>query len=432
MVVVVGLAILILAVWALFNPLMGLIGLLGILFVRPGELYPVFDAIHVERVFSVIAMLSFLFHERRLLVPNVSKSLLRFWGSLFCTVPLSFWPGGAFQASLDFGKTIIYHLLIVNLATTLRRFKTLVTCLCLFICWLAGSSFYLYYTGDFAFKMGVDRARGVNALSEDPNALGITVVTALPLFLLLLKKDAGPIRWVMMPLTAMCMWTVILTGSRASTFTFVLMAMAYAFTRKRPGLCFVGIIVFLAALWVVMPEQYHRRLETIQALSQDESYQGRVQAWEAAWQMFKNNPLTGVGPTMFSDARGAESGHWKNVHSLYLEIIAELGLVGTVAFAAFLISIFRENRRLTRQLKAIRACPSWFREFPTACNLSLIGLLIAGYSSHSLFRDTWYFMAGLTSAASLVAKIEARKVEADKKDASAAIPPVLEPAEVGA
>src|SRR5205814_7213308 len=242
----------------------------------------------------------------------------------------------------------------------------------------------------------------LNNMSNDPNALGITLVTTLPFLAIFCYRNAGRIRWLAMPLLGLCVWTIVLTGSRASYITLGLLAILYALSSKQRVAAVLAVVVLAGALWAVMPVQYQDRLKTVNDLAEDESYQGRVAAWHAAWDMFKSNPLTGVGTTMFIDSRGAASGHWLNVHSLYFQILAELGLLGTLAFGFFLFSIFQQNQRMRQELEKLPDCPQWLSNFPRACNLALIGLLVAGYSSHSLYRDNWYLLVGFSTAAIFV------------------------------
>ena len=42
--------------------------------------------------------------------------------------------------------------------------------------------------------------------------------------------------------------------------------------------------------------------------------------------------------------------------------------------------------------------PSYIVGFPVACNFALIILLIAGYTSHNLYRSTWFMLASLSGA----------------------------------
>jgi O-antigen ligase len=79
---------------------------------------------------------------------------------------------------------------------------------------------------------------------------------------------------------------------------------------------------------------------------------GRADLWRAAWHDFEAHPIIGSGA-------GSYEGYWlqhrttplqvKNAHSLYLETLAELGIVGfvllIVALAAPLVAAFRVRRQ---------------------------------------------------------------------------------------
>src|SRR5438270_2140708 len=153
--------------YSVASPFIGTIGLLGVIFIRPGEIYPSLDPLHIERVLSIVVMAAFLFHGNRLQFPKVTKALLIFWAAMFCSVPASFWPGGALQASVDFGKAVIYYLLISNLATTSRRLRWMLITFCVMVGWLAGQALVEYIKGASHYAMGVDRAIGLNSMSND-------------------------------------------------------------------------------------------------------------------------------------------------------------------------------------------------------------------------------------------------------------------------
>src|SRR5260370_41144501 len=90
----------------------------------------------------------------------------------------------------------------------------------------------------------------------------------------------------------------------------------------------IGTVVLVAVIWLALPSQDRARIATVDHLSADDSDQGRIQSWSAAWEMFKHNPLTGVGVGEFTAAHGAMAGHWLNVHSLYFQLLSEMALVG--------------------------------------------------------------------------------------------------------
>ncbi len=89
----------------------------------------------------------------------------------------------------------------------------------------------------------------------------------------------------------------------------------------------------------------------------DVSARGRYQYWQSSIDAFETEPLLGIGPGTFEFwwARGGDADaaiFVRNAHSLYLETLAELGLVGfllVLAFTAFAL--------VTGALRAWRAAP---------------------------------------------------------------------------
>ena len=80
-----------------------------------------------------------------------------------------------------------------------------------------------------------------------------------------------------------------------------------------------------------------------------------IDAWKAGLHMFVHNPLTGVGVDCFPYAYGSgefsSRSSYLRPHNMYVQIIAELGIVGLLAFGAFIIYVLRENIRLRKRLR---------------------------------------------------------------------------------
>ena len=406
MVFVLAGALAILSIWALLDPFIGLLALVAVNTVRPGELYPVFNTLHVERIFAILVLLSFAAHRCPISFRAPTKALLAFWGALLLGIPFAFWPGGAFSNWLDFGRIVVYFILIANLVNTPKRFRLFLTVYSGLIGWLAVSSLVLYFQGKSEVRMGIQRAVGLTSNADDANALGLTLVALLPFLFLLVQKEDEPGKYekwrrgLMIGLAAICLCTIILTGSRSAFFTMLFMGFLFALTRRRALLYLCLASVLVSAAWFAIPEQYQNRYRTVENLQADESYQGRVTAWSFAWQLFLHHPITGAGIGMFPQARGVQTGHWLNVHSLFFQILSETGLLGAITFGYFLIATYRKNRSLRRKMLKRKNVPAWLHGFPLACNLSLAALLFAGWGAHSLYRDTWYLLAGLSAALS--------------------------------
>jgi O-antigen ligase len=413
--VVLGLIILF-AGWSLVNPYVGLIGLLGINIIQPGELFPALDALHVERVMAILVLVSLLIHHGRFVFSKPTKALLLFWLATFLSVPFAFWRMGALLTAIDFSRVIIYHILIANLVNSQRRFRIFLIVFTVLIGWLAVSSYVAYLRGNFYNENGhFAREEGLTSSGGNPNELGLTLVSGLPLIALLWTRGKWRDRMLGFGVAGICIWAVIFTGSRSSFLSLLFLLAAYVFSTRRRIIFLPFALGLLALLWQVMPTEYQHRYLSVESLKGDESYQLRVVAWHAGWHMFLDYPLTGVGIGQFQFANGAKYWPlpgpkvWMNAHSLYVVLIAELGIIGTITFVAYLWTLFALNRSLRKAFVGDGDVPPWLRLYPTACNFSLLILLFVGYSSHDLYRSTWYMLGALTGCAQML--LEKNRIE---------------------
>ena len=398
-----------LAVAGMARPFYGLLGLMVVSILQPGELYPILAPLHLERSLGIIVLASTLLHGQKLLFPAPTKCFLAFYAAMWLAVPLAFWRSNSFMACVGFIPMVVYHLMIVSLVIDTDRFRKYLIVFAGLTGYLAGSAYWEYHKGVMQVTMDIERAYGLTSSGGDPNSLANTLVFSLPfVFLLTTKDNSKKVRLAAWAVFAMSLITIISTGSRTAFFTFILLVMLTVVRNKKswkmlPLLPFAGIF-----LWMVIPQQYKARYETVDHLANDLSYQNRVRSWHGGIQMFLSNPLTGIGPDNYAIANGEKFWPgfpkvWLNAHSLYFQMLGELGLIGMIAWYSFLISMVVVNIRTSRKIRGDPTLPSYLRQFPGMCNVALIAMLVAGYSSHSLYRDTWYVLAALTGAAQYVA-----------------------------
>jgi len=242
--------------------------------------------------------------------------------------------------------------------------------------------------------MGIERAVGATTESNDPNHLGATLACTFPLFLLIALRDDRPWRRVLALAGAgVGVWTMALTGSRSALVGFVV-ALGYLCWTSRRRWVFAALAVgALVGGYSVLPEQYRQRYDSSQEL--DDSSQSRIAVWKTGLSMFADRPIAGVGLGCFSSANAAYTGSWLQPHSLYVQALAEIGLVGSIPFFAFLFQFMRRTRAGRKKLGED---PTWSFE-RTALDGILGGglvLLAAGIFGHSMLRRTWYFYAAIS------------------------------------
>lgn len=100
----------------------------------------------------------------------------------------------------------------------------------------------------------------------------------------------------------------------------------------------------------------------------DVSSSGRYQFWESAVDANQTDPLKGIGPGTFEfwwSRNGLYPGFVRDAHSLYMETLAELGIVGLVLIAAFGLGVL--GLGVARVLRAPPELRPYLAGATTAC-----------------------------------------------------------------
>ena len=85
--------IFVLAMVGLTRPYVGLLALLIVMELQPGELYPQLAPLHLERIVAALLLVAFLVHGQKFRFPMPMRWFLGFYGAMILSVPLSFWRG---------------------------------------------------------------------------------------------------------------------------------------------------------------------------------------------------------------------------------------------------------------------------------------------------------------------------------------------------
>lgn len=191
----------------------------------------------------------------------------------------------------------------------------------------------------------------------DPNYYAQIMVVLLPLSIdrffsekrLILRLISA---WAFM----VCAFTVVYTYSRGAFLAASIALIIYGF-RRRPNptqLVFVVLIAFL--VYQFLPSNYTSRIATLfdflpgtsNSTYSDSSFRGRSSENMVAINMFLDNPILGVGMGNYNNKYQEYSRQLgvdfrntaRSAHSLYLEILAERGLLGILSFLTMIYYTF--------------------------------------------------------------------------------------------
>jgi hypothetical protein len=130
----------------------------------------------------------------------------------------------------------------------------------------------------------------------------------------------------------------------------------------------LAIATMVVLMILIAPAKYGDRLRSItQEGSESGTGAERVYTWGIAWEMFKGNPLFGVGQgnapwefrkyeikAGFKEGFFGRSRAGRAMHSIYFTMLPELGMVGTFLIGGMIFYCFKDTNRIRDQLR-IRA-----------------------------------------------------------------------------
>lgn len=187
-------------------------------------------------------------------------------------------------------------------------------------------------------------------LGSEFNANAIASGAVFAFALIALKGEMGRISWFDWIVTGISLYVLVLSGSvkfffaALLMFSFLLARSAAAALKSRRARTFaiLGVLLVSASVvWVPQSALYGRILDkyerSISAEKTEAMFDNRAAQYLIGYSAFEENPINGIGLRGFV----AYSGHTAPLHSEYLVQLVEGGLIGSVLFLIFNLSIVR-------------------------------------------------------------------------------------------
>ena len=422
-----------------YSPIAALILYLVFFLAWPQEWAPYFNYLppFTERIIGFMVMgslaVSWIIKQRSsFYLGRAGYGLVAFIVALALTVFTAYWLTQYKNCMVDMLRFLTVFVLIVQICDTPKKLKTVVLLYFILTGIMATLSVVNYYNGIFQYTMGIQRALGHGLSYADPNSHAANLAYCLPVMLYYLKETRG--KWdriLILLIGLMCVWNIVLTGSRTSMIgTLFLAGVVVVRSKQRLAYGFLALIM-LVALIMVMPEQYKDRFMTATEVVTDEgpdqSAKGRIEGLRDGFLLFLKHPITGVGAGCYQVARGMEFGEYVSSHFMLGELIADGGIIGTGTFVFFIYALFwsiRESRRYLRNRRKNRD-NRFLLGLVEGIMVSLWVLFLQGLGTHNLYRFNWYFFAALVAVAHRLTVIARAAEEAEETDETDPSPPAL-------
>ena len=195
---------------------------------------------------------------------------------------------------------------------------------------------------------------GLTGLLGNANDAGVYLLVTLIVAASLAMESRGGLRRAAIAMTALIavgmFATVTLTTMIAAIAAFGVLAMARVRARWRFALVALAIAIVFAGIAMsssAIRKRVHESVGLVRSGNVSRALSGRPNAWLAAWRMFAQHPLVGVGPgcfkyQFFDEKIGIARDHpmlgmelWQNfgeAHNDHLQVLAETGLPGYALF----------------------------------------------------------------------------------------------------
>ncbi len=387
-------------------------------YMRPQEFVPGLSALRLPLLTETLLIISLLLSGRLSLRHTQTKLFLALFALMAVHVPLAtnnFW---AFWTLYGLMATFFLYLGVIAVARTPADMQALMSV------WLVihvGLAVYGLATG----------GRGIGGFIGDENDFALTINMAIPIAYFLRYTARSKVRnLLLLGAVAVFTLTTMVTFSRGG-FIGLLAIGLYVWLGSPRKLRSALVVMFLVLIAVALaPKNYGDRIRSITEEGTTEgTAEDRIYEWKIGMKMFADNPLIGVGqgnfPYRFADYEGEQSLRGRSragraAHSIYITLLAELGLIGAGIIAAMVWATLKDLRRLRRMATpqsddtpVARAIKNEVRAFRAA----MVGSLIA-YFVGSIFISTLYYPNYWLLTAFCIALIQAYQPVLDAPAAS--------------
>jgi O-antigen ligase len=337
-------------------------------------------------------------------------ALIVFLGVLF--MPIAAAPKDTYDTLTDtFLKVAIISLLMVNLIDTRARLRTIMRIVVVCGSAIAIAAIYAFWTGKFtaqAAGVGVRIEGAVGGIFANPNDLATALNLLLPIAVALgVRARSGFARLFYFGAGLLLIVGVIATFSRGGFLGLlaVIAVLLFKLGRKKPAATTVAVVLLAGVFLVALSGTYGDRLSTIMHTSADGtgSAQERIELLKRAVSVAVHHTVLGVGMGNYHIYSIREM----HAHNSYLEISAELGVAGLLAYLilifAPLFSLRRVEKEAGARLAAAGRSPSPHLSETVTLSIALQAAFV-GYAVCSFFTSIqylWYLYYLVAYAVSL-------------------------------
>lgn len=328
----------------------------------------------------------------------------------------------AMNEILDMGKDIVIIYCILFALRQPQTWKQTIWLMIITTTILCLLSVYQLATNNYAqtfFRMAsiqMDRALAASSTPRiggpinAPNLWAQVLVAISTLVIFRILHDKHPFRrYAAVVMLGILLYIVLNTYSRGAYLVFAIDVILIFFILKKrfnPIILFAlvgGVILLLPFLPVTYRDRFTSLfvVTTDNGIYQDTSLRGRSSEMLTGLAMFGEHPILGVGAAnyynnyqRYAQVVGLEfRATARDPHSLYIQLLAETGILGAIAFLGLAISLLLALNRACRDIGQVPYLSDWL-PWISSIRFALISYLMTSVFLHNAYiRYFWILVA---------------------------------------
>lgn len=234
---------------------------------------------------------------------------------------------------------------------------------------------------------------------------GINLLMSLPFFVYGMRRwRHWAVQGLMLLGLAATAYCLLLTNTRSVIVIgglVGLLSVMFGLVRLRLWMIMAGLAGCGIGLMYVPQDVFNRVLNVSNYNAQNsQAISIRLDYWEAGFRAIMDNWMMGVGvgnrQVMLSYLRHPIEGH-STMHNIYLQTALDVGILGWLSFAAFVLSSLLVTARLRQMLRAANRDDYWLA---TAALILVITVIAYGFQVDVFFfpLKAWWLLVGIVSA----------------------------------
>ena len=265
----------------------------------------------------------------------------------------------------------------------------------------------------FALTAGGHKILGSGAIGDN-NALATAMLMTVPILYYLYRySQLRAVRLGFMAALILSLIATVGTYSRGGSVGMLVVGLFMVKNSSRKLGALLLLILATALVYSLAPETWFERLHTINTASDDGSFMGRVVAWKMSVLVALDHPFTGGGPHSIHRLLVWETYRPMlsrldfivtppadtfphAAHSVWFEILGDLGFPGLICFVAMLAAAFWKCRsigRMTRDQPSL----AWAADLARMLQISLAVYAITGSALSLGYFEMYYIILALLS-----------------------------------